>query len=200
MKKVITTLVLLFIFVLICIFVFIKLSEAPKDTLSKDFKEQALSKLLGRKAQLDTPQKVLGTTHYDGKFISFDYPKRAIIYKYRDPNQASLDSYLEEFIFDLKDPRITVDVQVLSNNGNIASIGENSGVSLRHSQPWSYTEEDIIVDGQKGKSFTKKDHGTEKTVFFLFHNRIYSLATTGSYFDDVVNYADEIIHTVNFKE
>ena len=95
------------IFSVLCLFVvggvlaFYILSQPPKEKLSKEFKERSITKLLGRKAQLEDKTGVKGNTTFDGKYISFDYPARALEYAYRDPGNASNNSRLEDFIFDI---------------------------------------------------------------------------------------------------
>lgn len=173
------------------------LSLPPKEALSKDFKQQAITKLLGRKAQLDAVPVKEGNTQYKGKYIAFDYPAKAIIYELKDPGFASSSSRLEDFSFDIKSPRLILNLAVLSNPGRQLTVDDNPGVKLRQNSS-SYKEQLVTIDGQKGKVYSKEDE-PEKTAFFLVNDRIYSISVTGSSFEEVAALADDILKTVKFK-
>lgn len=174
------------------------LSLPPKEALSKDFKQQALTKLLGRKAQLDIAPEITGDTHYKGKYITFDYPAKALIYELKDPGFASSSSRLEDFSFDIKAPRLVLNMAVLSNPARQLTVDDNPGVKLRQTQSSSYKEQLVTVDGQKGKVYSKVDE-PEKTAFFLVNDKIYTISVTGSAYDAVVSLSDNILKTVKFK-
>lgn len=173
------------------------LSLPPKEALSKDFKEKAITKLLGRKAQLDVAPEVEGNTRYKGKYIAFDYPAKAIIYNLKDPGFASSSSLLEDFSFDIKSPRLILNMSVLSNPGHQTTVDDNPGVKFRQNSS-SYKEKLITVDGQKGKVYAKENEA-EKTAFFLVNDRLYSISVTGTSFEEVEKLADDILKTVKFK-
>ena len=175
------------------------LSLPPKETLSNEFKEKAVSKLLGRKAQLtNTPEKT-GNTTYKGKYITFDYPAKAIIYTLKDPNFASSSSLLEDFSFDIKSPRIVLNLAVLQNNHRLASVEDNPGVKFRQTSPGQYKDVSKPIDGYIGKIYERSDENPEKTAFFIVHDHIYTIAITGNSFDDVRSVADSIFSSVKFK-
>ena len=173
------------------------LSLPPKEALSKDFKQQAITKLLGRKSQLDAVPVKEGNTQYKGKYIAFDYPAKAIIYELKDPGFASSSSRLEDFSFDIKSPRLILNMAVLSNPGHQLTVDDNPGVKLRQNSS-SYKEQLVTIDGQKGKVYSKEDE-PEKTAFFLMNDRIYTISVTGSSFEEVTGLADDILKTVKFK-
>ena len=173
------------------------LSLPPKEALSKDFKQQAITKLLGRKAQLDEVPVAEGNTQYIGKYITFDYPAKAIIYELKDPGFASSSSRLEDFSFDIKSPRLILNMAVLSNFGRQSTVDDNPGVKLRQNSS-SYKEQLVTIDGQKGKVYAKEDE-PEKTAFFLVNDKIYTISVAGSSFEEVSALADDIIKTIKFK-
>lgn len=198
MKKWITiTSFILFVVILAGIGFYI-LSLPPKEALSKDFKQKAITKLLGRKAQLDNVAEIAGNTQYEGKFITFDYPAKAVVYEIKDPGFASSSSRLEDFSFDIKSPRLILNMAVLSNPGKQLSVDDNPGVKLRQSQSGSYKEQLVTIDGHRGKVYSKENE-PEKTAFFLVNDKIYTISVTGSSFDEVVSLSDNILHTVKFK-
>lgn len=178
---------------------FYLLSLPPKETLSKEFKEKAISKLLGRKAQLNEVEEKKGNISYKGKYITFDYPAKAIIYTLKDPNFASSSSLLEDFSFDIKSPRIVLNLAVLQNNHRLSSIEDNPGVKFRQTSPGQYKDVSKPIDGYEGKIYERSDESPEKTAFFLVNDRIYTISITGNSFDDVKGVADSIISSVKFK-
>lgn len=178
---------------------FYVLSLPPKETMTNEFKEKAVSKLLGRKAQLTAEPEKSGNTIYDGKYISFDYPAKAIIYTLKDPNFASSSSLLEDFSFDIKSPRLILNLAVLQNNGQLSSIDDNPGVKFRQVSPGQYRDVSTPVDGKNGRIYERSDENPEKTAFFLVNDRIYTIAITGSSFDEVKGLADSIFSSVKFK-
>lgn len=198
MKKWILLSVLI-IFLALCAGAFYLLSLPPKESLTKDFKEQAVSKLLGRKAQLDVVAEKTGNTTYNGKYITFDYPAKAVIYTYKDPSFASSSSLLEDFSFDIKEPRLVLNLAVLQNNTHMSSIDDNPGVMFRKNNPGQYKEVLQTVDGVSGRIYERNDETPEKTAFFLVKNRVYSISVTGTIFDEVKGLSDAILKTVKFK-
>jgi hypothetical protein len=177
---------------------FYVLSQPPQETLSKDFKEKAVTKILGRKAELDEVPQKQGNVSYNGKFIQFEYPAKAIIYNLKDPGFASSSSLLEDFSFDIKDPRLVLNLAVLQA-GKITNISDNPGVKLRQSQPGTYSGQNITIDGHSGLVYEGQGDTPEKTAFFLVNGRIYTIAVTGTNFDDVKNLADGIFKIIKFK-
>jgi hypothetical protein len=157
----------------------------------------AITKLLGRKAQLDAVPVKEGNTRYNGKYISFEYPAKAIVYALKDPGFASSSALLEDFSFDIKSPRLILNMAVLGNSGRQLTVNDNPGVKLRQNSG-SYKEQLITIDGQEGKVYEKNDE-PEKTAFFLVNDKIYTISVTGSSFEEVVSLADDILKTVKFK-
>jgi hypothetical protein len=197
MKKTIAIISFVLLILILAGIGFYILSLPPKEALSKDFKQQAITKLLGRKAQLDAVPVKEGNTRYNGKYISFEYPAKAIVYALKDPGFASSSALLEDFSFDIKSPRLILNMAVLGNSGRQLTVNDNPGVKLRQNSG-SYKEQLITIDGQEGKVYEKNDE-PEKTAFFLVNDKIYTISVTGSSFEEVVSLADDILKTVKFK-
>lgn len=174
-------------------------SQPPKEALSKDFKEKAISKIMGRKAHLDDVPVKTGNVRYSGKYITFDYPAKAVIYGIKEPNFASSSSLLEDFSFDIKSPRLILNLSVLSNNGRLKSIDDNPGVKFRQTSPGQYKEVSVPVDGRNGRIYERSDENPEKTAFFLVNDHIYTISITGANFEEVKKLGDEILKGTKFK-
>ncbi len=178
---------------------FYLLSLPPKETMSKAAKEEAVTKLLGRKAQLDADNIPQGNTEYTGKYVSFTYPAKALIYEYKDPSFASNSSRLEDFSFDIKEPKIVFNMQIISNSSQIATIDDHPSVKLRDLRSYEYKKSDITAGNMKGRAFYKKENGAEKTGFVLNKDKIFSISITGTSSDEVEKLFDAVISTVKFK-
>lgn len=178
--------------------IFYILSQPPQETLSKDFKEKAVTKILGRKAELEEAPEKLGNVSYNGKFIQFEYPAKAVIYNLKDPGFASSSSLLEDFSFDIKEPRLVLNLAVLQA-GKMTDIANNPGVKLRQSQPGTYSGQQMTVDGETGMVYEGRGETPEKTAFFLVNGHIYTISITGTNFDEVKKLADGILESVKFK-
>lgn len=178
---------------------FYLLSQPPKESLSDDFKQKAITKMLGRKAQLTQIEEKKGKVAYNGKYISFDYPAKAVIYNYKDPGFASSSSLLEDFSFDIKSPRLIFNLAVLKTSGKLHTIDDDSGVMFRKNSPGQYKDVSRPINGYVGRIYERDDENPEKTAFFLVGGRFYSISVTGNSFDDIQALADNILKTVKFK-
>ncbi len=197
MKKWISVIILLIIIVIVGI-LFSVLSQPSKEKLSKDFKEQAITKLLGRKAKLDVAPEKTGNVEYKGKYISFSYPAKAEIYTIKDPGFASSSALLENFSFDIRSPRLIFNMAILKNNGKAKSVDDNPGVKLRQNAPFTYKETLVTIDGVYGKVYARRDEEPEKTGFFLHNDMMYSLSVTGTVFEDVQSLFDSLVKSITF--
>lgn len=169
------------------------LSQPPKDTLSKEFKEEAVTKLLGRKAQLEVKNVATGNKEYKGKHISFSYPAKALIYTYRN---SSTSATLEDFSFDIKSPKIVFNMRVTEVAGGLE---DSPAVRLREVRS-EYEKEELIIDGVAGLAYFKTGQEAEKSGFFMKSGKFYSVSITGSSGEEVEKLFDEIISSVSFVE
>ena len=191
--------ILILIFFIVSAFavfaVFIILNNSAKSLSTKE-KESALTQILGRKPNLSEEQT--GDKEYVGKYVSFIYPAKAAVYEYRDPNIKNNISNLEIFSFDIDKPRIVFYLNV-SENDQLKSINEISAVIYRQSKSKDYTKSEIVADGQKGFAFEKEGNSPEKTGFFFFNNKIYSISITGSDFRQISLLFENVIRSIDFK-
>lgn len=169
------------------------LSQPPKETLSKEFKEEAVTKLLGRKAQLDAENVATGNKEYKGKYISFSYPAKALIYTYRN---SSTSATLEDFSFDIKSPKIVFSMRVSEIAGGFEDY---PGVRLREVRS-EYKRAKLTIDGVAGLTYFKTGQESEKSGFFLKNGKIYTISITGINGEEVEKLFDEIISSASFVE
>ena len=197
MKKIVLILILGITLILGGI-AFYYFSQPPKDKLSDRYKEQAIEKLLGRKANINPEKVKTGDAEFKGKYITFKYPAKAVVYKYQDPSFKKNDTRLEDFSFDIKSPRLVFNLQVLQDTSNLSSIVDYPGVRLREVRS-EYKRSDITIGDTKGKVYFNSSSQAEKTGFFLKNEIIYSISITGSDADEVSLLFDNIIRTVSFS-
>ena len=189
----------IFIFLLVIVIIggiasFLVLNHTSKP-FTKAQEQAALVKMLGRKPNLqDAPS---GSVLYNGKYASFSYPAMAKIYN--DKNSASVKTNLETFSFDIENPRLICNFSVMENNAKLSDVTEISGVMLRQDKSRGYVQSSIDVEGNSGLAFALGGDSPEKTGFWLFNNRIYTLSVTGSDYTSVVNLFDNITKSMEFK-
>ncbi len=189
--------ILLMVAVLISLSVFLVLNHATK-SLNEAEKQSALTNILGRQPILsdNTPT---GNKQYGGKYANFIYPAKAVIYPYKDPNIVKNKSELDMFSFDISSPRLVLNFSVSDNSSSIIGIKDDSGAIFRANIINGYLQSSLSVSGSKGLVFAKAGEQPEKTGFWLFNNRIYTLSVTGSDYQEVVNLFDNITASLKFK-
>jgi len=88
---------------------------------------------------------------------------------------------------------------VNQNPTNIANLDEIPAVALREDKSQGYQQAEILIDGQKGLSFTKIDlQQSEKSGFFIVNDKIYSFSVIGSDAKEVINLFANLIETLKF--
>ena len=144
-------------------------------TLTQKEKEQALSKILDRPVNLTEKYIPTGDVTYKGKYMTFSYPASAVKYVQMINGKPIKSLDLEDFSFDMDNPKIYIVTVVLSAPA-ASSVSDNSGVRMRQSDAF-YKQTKIFADGQNGLAFEKMaDNNFEKTGFFLVRGRFYSFA------------------------
>lgn len=177
---------------------FLVLNRTTK-TMSEAEKNAALAKMLGRKPNLTAQAVPTGNVSYKGKYASFMYPAMAKIYTYKDAGELANKTEVDSFAFDIADPRLTVYFLVNQNPTNIANLDEIPAVALREDKSQGYQQAEILIDGQKGLSFTKIDlQQSEKSGFFIVNDKIYSFSVIGSDAKEVINLFANLIETLKF--
>lgn len=194
MKKKIA--VLVFIMIILSLGTgFYVFSQPSSKALSDEVKEDALEKLLGRDVKFsdDTPQ---GNSIYDGKTISFSYPAKAIVYDFRERSSSSQSAALDDFSFDIKEPRLIFNLKV--SKSSINSIDDIPAARLRAMRP-EYKKQNFSIEGVKGMSFYNESGEPEKSGFLISNGRIFSFSVTGSIPSEVEKLFDGIISSSKFK-
>lgn len=200
MKKILI-LIISIIAVFILIFAYIMLNKSSQG-LSQAEKESALSKLLGRK--LNSGDKSVGNVYiqYNGKYVSFVYPKDANPFDEQNkPGGAYFaKSSLETFVFSLSNPFIWASVQVLPNTSGTNNLEDYSGIRVRQLDLSTYKQSSIEINGYKGLLFDKAEitSGTEKTAFFLVNNRIYTVYVSSTNKNNLKTIFDRILSSLKF--
>ncbi len=190
MKKIVVFIFILLSLLLTIFFIF----NPSQKKLSDLEKEEALTKILGRKPNLsdNEPQ---GEVEYKGKFVSFKYPAKAKIYTYKDPNMVKNTSVLETFSFDIDKPRLIFNLSVVKNAASLKDVKDISGVKLRQIKSSGYVQSEGKLGENKGLVFVKPGSSSEKSGFFLINDRIYEIAVTGNNFEEISLLFDGIINS-----
>jgi hypothetical protein len=189
--------ILLILVAAICLVVFLVLNHSAK-SLTQAEKEAALTNILGRQPIL-TNNEPTGTVQYKGKYATFSYPAKAVVYTYKDPNIVKNKSELEMFSFDINNPRLIFNFSVSDNSGSIADAKDISGAIFRENQVNGYSQSELSINGAKGPVFAKQGAQAEKTGFWLVNNKLYTFSVTGSDYEEVVNLFDAITASLEFK-
>lgn len=196
MKRILFIAVIL-ILSIISILAFVFLNRTS-DSLNDSEKEQALLKILGRKP-LDDSQTLKGDTRYKGKYISFNYPKRAKLYTQKINNTPILPTGIEYFSFDLDNPRIVFSMEVVDVPSGSYPLEDYPSVKLRELQNDLYVKKEVFADNQKGLLFDKySNSGFEKAAFFSLKGNIYTISILGNDKKEVENLFNKVISSTKF--
>lgn len=159
-------------------FTFYKFSQPSKTGISDELKEKAVSNLLGRKAEFsDTTPK--GDKIFKGKTITFEYPAKAVVYEYRENSTSTESASLEDFSFDIKEPKLVFNLRV-SHKGETKSVEDLPAVRLRESRLYEYKKAQNKLGDVNGVVYTKYANGGEKTGFWIAQGNIFTISVTGS--------------------
>lgn len=171
-------------------------SQPSGKKMSDEEKKQALENLLGRDVKLtdDTPK---GSSSYNGRYISFSYPAKAVIYTYTGA-QAKSEQTLESFSFDIKNPKIVLNLLVKKAN-NVLTLSDIPSVRLREDRTYEYKKEVSTLDGEKGISFYKTGQDAEMSGFYLIDGKIYTISVTGPSSEDDRNLFLSILSSAKLK-
>lgn len=196
MKRILFIVVVL-ILSIISMLAFVFLNRTS-DSLNDSEKEQALLKILGRKP-LDDSQTLKGDTQYKGKYISFNYPKRAKLYTQKVNNTPIPPTGIEYFSFDLDNPRIIFSMEVVDVPPGSYSLEDYPSVKLRELQNDSYVKKEVFADNQKGLLFDKYlSNSFEKTAFFYLKGNVYAISISGNDKKEVENLFNKVTSSTKF--
>jgi hypothetical protein len=172
----------------------------PSKSLTKAEEQQALENILGRKVNTEVTPPVLGNAQYQGKYVSFMYPKAAKEFIALSNGQPVKFNDLGHFSFDISDSNLHFFSQVLVYP-SIQSLSDYPGVRLRQSESDIYTQSSIVSsDKQDGLAFVNYDSqaGYQMTGFFLVGGKIYTFSVQGPDEQSVKDLFEKIIPTVKF--
>jgi hypothetical protein len=111
------------------------------------------------------------------------------------PLKKADDSILERIDLEIRQPRLTIVAVAIAATEK--SLDEVSGVKMRRLQKDVYREDQVIVGVEKNPVFSKLD-GKEKTVFVLYHGRLYTLSVTGNAANEVAALWARLLPTFHF--
>jgi uncharacterized protein YpmB len=191
---------ILFIIIIVAVFgiVFVILNR-PSRSLTGAEKQQALENILGRKVNTAIVQPVEGNNLFQGKYVSFMYPKAAKEFIALENGKPVKFNDLGNFSFDIKDTNSHFFSQVLIFSGQ--SLTDYPGIRLRQSEPDVYTQSTIISsEKQTGLAFTNYDMqlGHQVTGFFLVNGKIFTFSVQGPDEKAIKSLFDQVIPTVKF--
>lgn len=174
----------------------------PKETkLTQLQKEEALTKLLGRKVNFQEKEVPQGNDVFQGKYVTFEYPKRAEIYDWRDEGFKKTPQGLESFSFFTKQPKMLFTFVVMGVDTRfVNSVNDDASVLMRHRSRGAYKETEIAAGGINGLAYEKAGMEGEKSAFFFHNNRIYSFAFTGSDMEEMTSVFDTLIKSLKFLD
>jgi len=197
MKKIV--LVALFLVVVIAVFsVFMVLNRTTKP-LSEEEKQQALTKILGRRLNLTEKAPSQEYIQYKGKYVSFAYPSSAEKITSIINGKEQEKSGLEQFSFNFDSPKVYTFFEVIQANSNELTLTDYPSVRLRQVQSEIYSEASVTADNRQGLSFEKHDNsGFEKTAFFFVNGRIYSFSVMGGDLKAVETLFNKLISSIKF--
>ncbi len=197
MKRKPIVLGIIFLLVLIALgLAFFYFSQPSNKPLSDDFKKKAIERMLGRQAVL-TDITIRGESVFDGQNISFSYPSKAVIYEYREESSSKDESELDDFSFDIKNPRMVFNLKVYEANG-MTLLSDFPAVKLRESRS-EYKKEEFMLDGQKGIVFSNNSSQIEKSGFLIYQDKIITISITGSSESEISNLFSSIITSSKLK-
>ncbi len=195
-KKKFIVLLVLVIIIIVSLAAFYIISQPPKETLSKEFKEKAITNLLGRKAQLDNTTPT-GDAEYKGKYITFKYPAKALIYTYRENSTSSKSANLEDFSFDIKEPKMNFNMAVTKASFGL-TVDDIPAVRLRIQRNYEYEKSTFTMDEHEGIVFFKKNNGVEKSGFLIKDGMTFTFNVNGGGEDEVNELFNSIASSVSF--
>ncbi len=165
--------------------------------MSKEFKEEAISKLLGRKAQIEAENVPTGSALYKGEYITFEYPAKATVYDYRSEDVKKNAKFLEDFSFDIKSPKLVFNMKVVEGGKDLDNL---SAVRLREERSYEYKKSEIKIRDTEGVAFYKDGQEAEKSGFFIYSGNTYTFSVTGSNEEELVKLFDAIISSASFSD
>lgn len=152
--------------------------------LSQKEKTTALTKLLGRTPVLEEKKAENTWISHENQYVSFLYPKSALVYAKENQIAMQEKSILDSFHFATDTPRVYVAVQVLARP-ELVSLSDFPAVLARQQQTEIYIKEQETVDSKSAEVFVKDSNPCEQSAFFSTGGNVYSIVVTGENSEDV---------------
>jgi len=171
--------------------------QPEKQVMSTSQKEQALSKLLGRKVDLSDKKKP-EKSDYKDSYVEFSYPGDAVIYNYRDPDFASESGLLSSFSYDIKDPKVVFNYAAVEKS-NVKSLSDDPSFRLREMPAGGYKKSTIKIDDTQAVLFEKNNpQAFEKSIFIFRGKTLYSFVLTGADSSSLSRVVSLLSHSLKF--
>lgn len=193
MKKWILLSLLVIVLVFLGITIYI-LSQPSGRVFTDEEREKKLEEFLGRDVKLNN-QTPTGDAVYNGQAITFSYPAKAEVYEFRERSASSESNALDDFSFDLRNPRIIFNLKVTPTK--LTSLDDVPAVRLRKSRS-EYLQEKVALDGMRGIYFFK-EKDAEISAFFINTGNLYIISMTGSSYDHLKELFDSILSSAKFR-
>lgn len=170
------------------------LSQPSGKMFTDEEREARLEEMLGRDVRLTntTPR---GNAVYDGNKITFEYPAKAQVYEYRETSTTAKSSALDDFSFDMRDPRIIFNLKVSPTNAT--TLSDYPAVRLRE-QRGEYLKTESKLDTATGFIFSKEDE-PEISAFYLYQGNMYSISLSGSSYEHLMSLFDSVTASAKLK-
>jgi hypothetical protein len=175
------------------------ISSSRPDKLTEAQKEKAIADILGRKPNIEV-KEITGNKTYEGKYITFQYPAKAVIYEYKEPVENDINS--ETFSFDIESPRLILNYAGEANRSDLNALEDIPAVRLRQDAANGYKASKIEADGAQGVAFFKAASGefrADKTAFFLIGKTSYSISISGGDEREIDKLLNQILSSADFK-
>ena len=154
-------------------------------------RQEDIKQVLGREIRNTPTETPLGETKFRGRYLTFMYPARARFHEIK----GEAPGVLERVDLEIDIPRLSITAATIETKEK--KLDDVPGVKMRRQQTDVYSEHQTVVGVEKNPIFTKKD-GKEKTVFVIYHERLYTLSVTGNDSKAVSELWAEIIPTFHF--
>lgn len=164
---------------------YVNTPSAPRSA-EEDFRQ-----VLGGRAPRNPTAVPEGDIEYRGQYMTFVYPARAEKYPLKKADKA----VLERIDLEIKNPRLTMVAVAIATKEK--TLDEVSGVRMRRAQTDVYREDQVMVGVEKNPVFTRLD-GKEKTVFVIYHDRLYTLSLTGDDAGELARLWAKVLPTWHF--
>ncbi len=186
------------VFVLIIVvlgILFYVYSQPSGKKLTQKQKDEAIERLYGRQANTKPDAVPVGNKAYTGKYISFQYPAKAVVYTYREKSTSGNTSSLEDFSFDIQKPKLVFNMTVVKAQ-DITSALDIPSVRLREQRLPEYDKKIQKIGNAQCLIYSRKN-SAEITAFIVEQGRVYTISVTGSDKDEAESLFSNVLSSVS---